>query len=883
MQSKNALSNLKNRYMAVLKKCNLINTFGTLALATMCVMPLSAFSATNPAATTIAGMDATDGTEQANLPHVNYYNTNKLTNEGIIQDGIEYVEPFKNMGANALVGMFGNSSEDYTFSNTGEINIENTAIKGFVFGMYAEATASTLNNSSNITINTTDKYAKAYGLYSHGTEMNTLSNSGVIEVFTLEEGSIAHGMYAEGDGVNTINNTNQIKVTASGNPPSDPSAAYGILVDSDGTATVQNDGIIDITSLNSVAKGVYFTGGLPTGTHTLINTNKIIATGYNSTYGIHSYAADTASLINDGIIEVSSSNGSGSIGMYTENTITSNTLINRNTIIVKNTGDTSDDYAYGMRAVGGNVTVANYGTIEATVDGEGKAVGMITNTRYANSLNNYGTIKATATGDGMAVGIASTSGGAYTFNNYGIIELTSGTGSAFEAYAFQGFGSTGKYSVGTWATTLQDWTVNNAVFGYSVGGAIDLSSATIILRPKEVGDSFEFGVNYDFEHFIVSNNANVDFLLSDIGTITTEVPFFKAVITGTSTANATVRMESNINDETTPGSITSSALLKTVQLQAGNASKELTQASYEDIYAKLLAQNGLSGMAAGSEVANTSSKWQIFLKPYASSMDNRHYNYDGDAKGIMLGASYNVSDKFSFGGHFDFNSSKFDSTLMNLDSELSSYALGLHATYKIMPQWYIIGQATGALSEMENDYDLVNGILASTASSYDSKALYLALNTGYVWDVASNENSMHSLTPEIGVNYLNIQSDDYALDWGSAYSIYNMNYNDSNYSAFYAAAKLNWRSEWFMSENNTIALLAGVGLRQKLTGDDFENDFHLLGYDYTTQASEDDSTFLANLGFEVNKNNHTLRFNYNAEFGSEQEVHSGNVMWTYKF
>ncbi len=32
MQSKNAMDNLKNRYVAVLKKCSLLNVFGSLAL-----------------------------------------------------------------------------------------------------------------------------------------------------------------------------------------------------------------------------------------------------------------------------------------------------------------------------------------------------------------------------------------------------------------------------------------------------------------------------------------------------------------------------------------------------------------------------------------------------------------------------------------------------------------------------------------------------------------------------------------------------------------------------------------------------------------------------------------------------------------------------------
>ena len=38
MLTKGAIGNLVNRYRAVLKKCNLINTFGSLAVASMLVL-----------------------------------------------------------------------------------------------------------------------------------------------------------------------------------------------------------------------------------------------------------------------------------------------------------------------------------------------------------------------------------------------------------------------------------------------------------------------------------------------------------------------------------------------------------------------------------------------------------------------------------------------------------------------------------------------------------------------------------------------------------------------------------------------------------------------------------------------------------------------------
>ncbi len=44
MQSKNAIGNLINRYKAVLKKCHLLNTFGSLAVAGMLAFGLGALA-----------------------------------------------------------------------------------------------------------------------------------------------------------------------------------------------------------------------------------------------------------------------------------------------------------------------------------------------------------------------------------------------------------------------------------------------------------------------------------------------------------------------------------------------------------------------------------------------------------------------------------------------------------------------------------------------------------------------------------------------------------------------------------------------------------------------------------------------------------------------
>ena len=78
-QTKGAIGNLINRYRAVLKKCHLLNTFGSLALASMLVLGGASVSmADDLTITDIAGAnkwsDGTDkwykGTEQDKLTFV---------------------------------------------------------------------------------------------------------------------------------------------------------------------------------------------------------------------------------------------------------------------------------------------------------------------------------------------------------------------------------------------------------------------------------------------------------------------------------------------------------------------------------------------------------------------------------------------------------------------------------------------------------------------------------------------------------------------------------------------------------------------------------------------------------------------------------------------
>ncbi len=265
--------------------------------------------------------------------------------------------------------------------------------------------------------------------------------------------------------------------------------------------------------------------------------------------------------------------------------------------------------------------------------------------------------------------------------------------------------------------------------------------------------------------------------------------------------------------------------------------------------------------------------WTVFFNPYYSYTDNSKYSFYAKAMGVTGGASYAMNEKLSFGGHLDFNFSDYNGKTM--DSYIKSFALGAHANYNIMPEWYVAGQVTGVFAENDNSYNLGTSVLGD--SVYDSLTLYTALSTGYIWNISA----MHSLTPEIGLSYLGSRNDDYTITYTT--SAYNMNYDSSTYSALYANVNLNWRSEWQLQSNSVVALLAGAGLRQNLTGNEIDSKFSVFGGNYETRATEDNSTVLANLGIEYKKNNLSAKLSYGGAYGSKQAKHTGNLLVKYAF
>ncbi len=833
MQTKNALANLKNRYIAVLEKCNLINTFGALAIATMCAMPATAFSADNPEGSTTASMDATDGSRQDPLNQVPALNNPILTNYGNIIGGAKYSTTERTLYS----GMFGYEDTDYTFSNNGTISID-YALPSVgtitVSGMYVVGNGNhTLTNNATITVTLTDLRSSgnsinffeenqaAIGLFVEGTGNHTLTNSGSIvatgiggtitETFRRNTSPSVAGMYALGNGNHELTNTGSITATARGGEATSTSSdatarafAYAMFIYGSGNYTLTNSGTITASA----------TAGI-TSAHT-------IASSTASAYGMYAYGAGNHTLTNSGTITVSAIGGEASSTSGSTNT---------------------DALALGMRVLG----VPTAGTFHL--------------------LTNTGVINASAS-----------------------VQMVGARARAYEAYGSNSF------TVDTWATTLRDWSANDAVFGLANGEILtfanDTKGATLILRPDTVERGFKLGQTYDVAKMVAISDGTPASIMhqqeqfsdttikGSIAEVKTEVDFLTATLHNGGTNNPSVSL--SLNTDALPTTTITTADLN-AKLAHIKGIDEVSKNAVANVYNRAfnLAENELEetaqaenvGVSAGSNTLADIPKWTAFAKTYGSYTDNSKYDYDSGTYGISGGVTHNFNEKFALGGHLDFNASNADSK--NLESDSYSFALGAHSYYFVNPNWYVRGNATFAFGSNEVEYNINSGKAEDTFSAF---ALFAGLHTGYAFEI--NKNNL--IIPEIGLSYLYSHNNAYDLHFSHGYSMYDMDFDTNSYSNLYADFNLTWQANYAVG-NSVLSPSLGAGIRQNLTGSDIDSSFDMFGTNFETQVSSDDTTFLANAGLQWTKKNFTVSADYEGEFGSEQTSHTGSLNFTYKF
>ncbi len=884
MQTKNALSNLKNRYMAVLKKCTLINVFGTLALATFLAAPALTHAALiNPLDTTIPYLDASNEVPDAN-------NTIFATNNGTINEGKDYRDSAYFW---SFSGLFAYSYEtrNIVLNNYGDITISSDAARVHAMDAYTEKGGNfQLFNAGSLTVSSKNQDAYAMSAYTLGMGNHSLVNKGIIKVNSEDvlggTDARAFGMsaYSEKDGSHKLENYNSIEVSAIGHN------AYGMYArtDDNGSHELFNSGNIKVDvvadSRYTKARGMVAEAYLD-GDHKITNKGDINVTlkgtpnGITYATGIYAEAwHGDMNITNDGSIIAKNYADSGKaqgIAMD-EETNGNHTVINNNYIEVYS----EDSYSDGIYLeVDGDHTVINNGTIKASSNGDQVASGISVIAVGQQDIKNTGIIQVENVNDAYGIVLNSSSIN-NTINNTGIISAKSSKADAFEVYAYN------SYLVDTYATTLRNWSDNDAVFALS-SGSVTFDNSTLILRPGTIEEGFVYGKQYNVANMVVINNIQQDeFIAGEINgsivSVKTEVPFLTAHLDNTDLTKPQVSLSTNVNSDTvTP---TQYATIK-----AGNFQKEVTNLASNKIRRKInkrmankvqtVSENAYKqGLILASNEVYTAPTyahpWEIYLDAYTSYTGNSEYGYGTHAHGMTLGGEKTISDTLALGFALNFSDSSTDGQ-DGLLADSTDITLAVNADYNINPDWYVSG--TMALSYGDNDMDYTLSPVLHATDDYSSSTFYMAVNTGYVYEV--NENNI--IVPEFGLSYLHSSTDSINLDFAAS-DVYDMRISSDDFSALYATLMLTWQGQYDF-DFGTLTPSAALGIRQNLTGSDFDSSVSVLGGTFDTVASEDDTTFLFNTGLEWNKENFSLGIYYDGAYGSQQSSHSANVKFKLEF
>ncbi len=651
------------------------------------------------------------------------------------------------------------------------------------------------------------------------------------------------GMAATANGDRLINN-GRIEATATGTDDAvgmgDPNWISPLT-----GLKLTNSGTITASSVDGGAYGMY--GG---DYSTLSNSGTITvrATG-DGGYAYGMQGGEYSTLINSGTITASAGSAFGMRGGA------NSTLANNGTI----TASATTNWAFGMSG-GANSTLVNSGTITAT--STGSSYGM--DGGNDSTLVNSGTVTAIATGaTAEAHGMTLARG---TVANYGLVRVSApNPAKAWEVY------NTSTYSSDTvritdWATDLRDFTTYK-VFG-SDGGKLDFSSSTFILRPGDKARGFVWGKDYAVADMVDGNYGQ-----GTVASATAEVPWLRARLTGTNWKDQKLSLHHNVTAKTNPGQNVSRQGVALVAHQMFSLTDALgVQQSPSPAPGHITTA---SGPDLGPDSRSDDNGWSGFLTPYFSYVDNSDLDYNATIVGFMAGATRRFTERFSAGAHVGFSHTDVSADLADQNGDTLTGLLGLHALYKLTPEWYVRGQLTGFLSRASNDWK--SGLSAYPLyadADVDSRGVYASLNTGYAWRI----NASNTLTPELGLSWLWSHQDAYSLKWkdrlGNRLSCYDLDYKAEDYTALYGTAMVRWQGAFALGDS-VLRPSLGLGLRQTLTDNDVKSRLTTNGSSFSTRVSEDDTTALAEAGLSWQRGNTTLGFTYTGDYGSDQRVHAG--------
>ena len=443
--TKRAMGNLLNRYRSVLKKCHIMNTFGSLAVASILVMGAASgeafsnttgYNAADPASsgTTIS---ATDQSENAVASAIKVDTAATYT----VPDTVTRAEAtaIGKQSARAL-GVFvqGSAGNRLTLDS---LDISSKAItengKSISYGIFSDKSSSVSVNEGTITASSQSKN----GLGECVGAVSNNNSSAVLGVNSIISSSESHQHTAEpktvgaqASGRSTLSMTSDkvtVKVSATHNGNVFSRKVNGIYGEGNSTLTM-NDADISVHERNNTpeksgAAGIHlFTASTLTMKNGTIRVTTIDPEGTfaGSAVGIVTSATSGRHGITAGTLDIRAQGGWSS-GIQLENT---DMRMAGGTIL----SEAVDRPAYGIRATQTNFTATGDVSLEVLSAKAGSAIGGILSIGDSSVTMRGGSVTAVSKGNG-AIGLYA-KGGSITKTGGDITVVSAGTSSGMDAF-----------------------------------------------------------------------------------------------------------------------------------------------------------------------------------------------------------------------------------------------------------------------------------------------------------------------------------------------------------------------------------------------------------------------------------------------------------------
>lgn len=265
---------------------------------------------------------------------------------------------------------------------------------------------------------------------------------------------------------------------------------------------------------------------------------------------------------------------------------------------------------------------------------------------------------------------------------------------------------------------------------------------------------------------------------------------------------------------------------------------------------------------AGGDIQSTGAGfWANGLYNYTKQKDS----FDGYTRGFAVGMDGIFNKVVTVGTGYSYSHSDIDS--LYRDTEIDSYTMFVYGQYK-PSQWY----ANAVLNYSISQYSESGSALGiGVESDYNVHSFGGRLATGY--DLASG------ITPELGLRYTHIDTDDYTNSLGIKNSL-----EDTDYVTLTLGGKY---TRNFMTKYTHISFAPEFHglLKYDIMSDDSVAVITIPGVNSYSISGENLSRFGAELGIGL-----TMRY-YNADWTVDYDLdvrdeyvsHTGRIKWRYNF